>query len=97
VDHGDADRRAHRRHTADEVASLDKVRLKFDCRHLVDLLTGVARNRTGELQAEAGIAVVFEIAGDTDLAVPSRVGVSWLGFCPNRCIAVRSSSSFCSI
>jgi PilZ domain len=73
--HGDADRRAHRRHTADEVASLDKVRLKFGpAVTLVDLSQGGAQIETGNFRLQPGSVVVFEIAGgDTDLAVPSRV------------------------
>ena len=73
--HGSADRRAHKRHRADEVAALDRVRLKFGpAVTLVDLSQGGAQIETANFRLQPGSAVVFEIAGgDIDLAVPSRV------------------------
>lgn len=73
--HSSADRRAHKRHRADEVSSLDRVRLKFGPSvTLVDLSQGGALIETANFRLQPGSAVVFEIAGgDTELAVPSRV------------------------
>lgn len=70
-----AERRAHRRHAAEEIPFVNKVRLKYGpAVALIDLSIGGAQIQTTNFRLQPGSTLVLEITGSRgDVSVPARV------------------------
>ncbi|MGE3513181.1 MAG: PilZ domain-containing protein [Vicinamibacterales bacterium] len=70
-----AERRAHRRHAAEEIPFVHKVRLKYGpAVTLIDLSIGGAQIQTSNVRLQPGSTLVLEISGSRgDVSVPARV------------------------